>query len=80
MMTHYCATGNQPRMLGTMSPDGKTLTFDFLDVTNLAGTPGHMQHLVFTITDANHHSEEWTFLDKDGTKQMHEHFELQRKP
>ena len=62
-----------------MSPDGKTLTFDFLDATNLAGTPGHMQHVVLTMTDANHHSEDWTFLDKDGSGQMHERFELQRK-
>jgi len=61
MLTHYCGAGNQPRMTATASPDGKTLTFTFLDATNLA-TPdaGHMQRAVFTMIDANHHTEEWT--------------------
>ena len=47
LMTHYCACGNQPRMVASASPDGKTITFDFLDATNLA-TPdaGHMNRLV----------------------------------
>jgi hypothetical protein len=79
MMTHYCGVGNQPRMLGTMSPDGKTVTFDFLDATNLAGTPGHMQQLVVTMIDPNHHTEDWTFLAQDGKMQHHEHFDLRRK-
>lgn len=79
LMTHYCDAGNQPRMVGTASPDGKSVSFEFLDATNLAGPKaGHMQHVVFTIVDANHHTEEWTFL-KDG-KEMRERFDLQRAP
>src|SRR5579883_1325216 len=51
LMTHYCSVGNQPRMTATASPDGKTITFDFRDATNLSAT------------DANHHVEEWHFVD-----------------
>jgi hypothetical protein len=77
LATHYCAVGNQPRMQASMSPDGKTITFTFVDATNLA-TPkaGHMDHLVITIPDADHHTEDWTFI-QDG-KEMKEHFDLTR--
>jgi hypothetical protein len=77
LMTHYCGAGNQPRMQAAMSPDGKTITFTFLDATNLASpTAGHMDQLVITIPDGDHHSEDWTFV-QDG-KEMKEHFELAR--
>jgi hypothetical protein len=36
-----------------------------------------MDHLVITIPDADHHTEDWTFVQEDG-KQMKEHFELAR--
>ncbi len=77
MLTHYCGAGNQPRMVATVSPDGKTTTFDFVDATNLA-TPdaGHMQRVVFTLADANHHTEEWTFADHG--KEMKEFYDLHR--
>lgn len=77
LATHYCGAGNQPRMQANMSPDGKTITFTFVDATNLA-TPksGHMNSLVITMPDADHHSEDWTFA-RDG-KEMKEHFDLTR--
>jgi hypothetical protein len=79
MLTHYCATGNQPRMIGTMSADGRTLTFNFLDATNvLSSQPGHMQGVVLTMLDPNHHTEEWSFLAKDGSTH-HETFDVQRQ-
>jgi hypothetical protein len=79
MMTHYCGAGNQPRMVAKASPDGKTLTFDFIDGTNLVPpATGHMQRMVLTIVDENHHTEDWTFIQDDG-KKMSEHFDLQRK-
>lgn len=78
LLTHYCAAGNQPRMKATTSPDGKTITFDFVDATNLASPQaGHMHRVIFTIPDADHHSEEWFFL-QDG-KEAHERFDLQRQ-
>jgi len=77
-LTHYCATGNQPRMQASASPDGKTITFNFLDATNLASPDaGHMQRLAITVLDANHHAEEWTFADHG--KEMKELFDLRRK-
>ena len=77
LMTHYCGAGNQPRMVATASPDGKVLTFDFVDGTNLdSAHPGHMQRLVLTMVDDNHHTEEWDF--GGGGKEMKEVFELQR--
>jgi hypothetical protein len=78
LMTHYCGAGNQPRMQANASPDGKTITFSFIDGTNMASPKtGHMDHLVITMPDADHHTEDWTFVQEDG-KQMKEHFELAR--
>ena len=78
LMTHYCGAGNQPRMQASVSPDGKVITFNYVDATNLA-TPdaGHMQKLVLTLLDANHHTEEWTYADHG--KEMKEVFDLRRK-
>jgi hypothetical protein len=77
LMTHYCGAGNQPRMKATLAPDGKSVIFDFIDATNLASADaGHMHHVVFAMPDADHHTEEWTFLDHG--KEMKEMFTLQR--
>jgi hypothetical protein len=77
MLTHYCGAGNQPRMTATASPDGKTITFNFVDGTNIASPEaGHMQRVVFTILDANHHTEDWTFVA--AGKEMKEVFDLKR--
>jgi hypothetical protein len=78
LLTHYCSAGNQPRMQASVSPDGKTFTFNFLDVTNLA-TPdaGRMQKMVLTLLDDNHHTEEWVFTGHG--KEMKEVFDLHRK-
>ena len=79
LLTHYCGAGNQPRMKATISPDGKAITFDFMDGTNiLPSQPGYMRQLVITMPDADHHIEEWVFVVTDG-KEMRERFELQRK-
>jgi hypothetical protein len=76
LLTHYCDAGNRPRMAGTMSPDGKTVEFDFLDVAGSTDY-GHMHHAVFTVIDANHHSEDWTYM-MPGDKPTHAHIDLQR--
>jgi hypothetical protein len=76
ILTHYCSSGNQPRMAATTSADGKIITFDFFDGTNITDK-GHMQRVVFTVIDANHHTEEWTF-DAGPGKEMKEFFDLHR--
>ncbi len=38
LLTHYCDADNRPRMVGTMSPDGKTVEFEFLDISGNCGT------------------------------------------
>lgn len=78
LMTHYCAMGNQPRMQASLSPDSKTITFTYVDATNLA-TPdaGHMQRMVLTVLDENHHIEEWIFVDHG--KEHKAVFDLHRK-
>jgi hypothetical protein len=76
LLTHYCDAGNRPRMVARTSPDGKTIEFDFIDLSG--GTEhGHMDHAVFTVIDANHHTEDWTYM-MPGDKPMRAHFDLTR--
>jgi hypothetical protein len=73
----YCDAGvNRARMAGKLSPDGKSVAFDFLDVSG--GTKyGFMQHAVFTFIDADHHTEDWTYMQSGG-KTSEGHIELVR--
>ena len=75
-LIHYCDAGNRPHMTGKMSADGKKVEFELVDVSG--GTQlGHMHHAVFTYVDANHHTEDWTYM-MPGDKAIHAHFDLQR--
>ena len=75
-LVHYCDAGNRPHMVARSSPDGKKVEFDFVDLSG-GNQYGHMYHAVFTMVDANHHIEEWTYM-MPGDKPMHAHFDLQR--
>jgi hypothetical protein len=75
-LVHYCDAGNRPRMVARSSADGKTVEFDFVDLSG-GNENGHMYHALFTIIDANHHTEDWTYL-MPGDKPMHAHLNLQR--
>ena len=78
LLTHYCAAGNQPRMRASASPDGKTVTFDFIDATNLKSSRDpHMYRVVFNFIDPNHHTEQWHF--QLPGREMVEIFDLQKK-
>lgn len=76
VLTHYCDAGNRPRMVGKLSPDGKTLEFEFLDLSG-GNQRGHMHHAKFTFIDENHHTEDWTYM-MPGDKPVRAHFEAQR--
>jgi len=78
LLTHYCSAGNQPRMQAALSPDGKSITFSFIDATNLASADApHMKSVTFNFIDENHHTEEWHFAMQG--KEMVQRFDLQRK-
>jgi hypothetical protein len=75
-LVHYCDAGNRPRMIARKSADGKTVEFDFADLSG-GNQYGHMYHARFTIFDANHHIEDWTYM-MPGDKPMHAHMDLRR--
>jgi hypothetical protein len=75
-LVHYCDAGNRPHMVGRKSADGKTVEFEFADLSG-ANNYGHMNHSVFTFVDADHHVEDWIYM-MPGDKPVHAHFELHR--
>ena len=75
-LIHYCDAGNRPRMVGKMLPDGKTVEFELVDISGNAKI-GHMHHGSFTYIDANHHTEDWTFI-LPGDKPIRARMDLHR--
>jgi len=75
-LLHYCDFGNRPRLVARPSTDGKTVEFDLVDAPG-SNQVGHVSHAVFTIIDANHHIEDWTFTLADGTL-VHGHLDFKR--
>jgi phage tail protein X len=75
-LIHYCDAGNRPHMEARKSVDGKTVEFDFVDLTG-GNEYGHMHHVVFTTIDANHHIEDWTYM-MPGDKPVHVHIDQKR--
>jgi len=75
-LVHYCDAGNRPHMVARKSADGKTVEFDFADLSG-ANNYGHMNHSVFTFVDADRHVEDWIYM-MPGDKPVHAHFELHR--
>jgi hypothetical protein len=75
-LIHYCDAGNRPHMVARPSADGKKIEFDFTDLSG-GNQYGHMYHAVFTIIDADHHIEEWTYM-MPGDKPMQVRMDLKR--
>ncbi|HYL06590.1 MAG TPA: hypothetical protein VE075_11145 [Thermoanaerobaculia bacterium] len=66
MLTHYCTLGNHPRMRTAGAPTGNSLSFTFVDATNMkAASDAHMDGLKLTFADADHFSQTWV-MKKDG--------------
>jgi hypothetical protein len=57
--------------------DGKKVEFDFADLSG-GNEYGHMYHAVFTTFDADHHTEDWTYM-MPGDKPVQVHVDLRRQ-
>jgi hypothetical protein len=75
-LVHYCEAGNRPRLVARPSLDPKTVDFDFVEISGNT-TPVYLHRFVFTMIDANHHTEDWTFM-LPGDQLLHAHFDLKR--
>ncbi|HEY6972180.1 MAG TPA: hypothetical protein VJA94_23410 [Candidatus Angelobacter sp.] len=79
MATHYCSSGNQPRMVWRPAAGYSSgiLKFAFLDSTNLKSPEaGHMTAVVFRWQDKDHFIQEWTW-HQDGKDEV-QHFQFER--
>ena len=74
MLTHYCIAKNQPRLRATeFSEDGKTITFTFLDGTNLPSRDqGHMDKCVIRLAGTDAFTSRWTWYEKGKESWMEE--------
>jgi hypothetical protein len=79
MLTRSASTGTQPRVIETVSPDGKTITLSVFDAANLLSSPeAHVQRIVFNLIDSDHHRESLDFTIGDIKQLMHESLDLHR--
>jgi hypothetical protein len=77
MLTHYCSVGNQPRMK-EVSSDASSISFSFVDGTNMKSGDPHMHELTIRWIDADHIVQEWT-MQVEGKNNPPAVFALQRK-
>jgi hypothetical protein len=75
-LVHYCEAGNRPRLVARNRPGKKSVEFDFVDISG-SKEPAYLDHFVFTISSADHHTEDWTFM-LPGGKALRAHFDLKR--
>jgi len=74
MLTHYCVAKNQPRLVATTFADeGRTVTFTFLDATNLASRDhGHMDKVVYKFVNDDLVTSQWTWFERGKERWMEE--------
>jgi hypothetical protein len=74
LLTHYCTTGNQPRMQArSFDPKTGELKFEFVDATNLASSAAGHMHAVKMRLGANQVAADWDFYE-GGSRKMTESF------
>jgi hypothetical protein len=79
VQTHYCAVGNQPRMVAKPTADHSTIAFEFKDATNMPSMEDtHMHSMRIVVKDQNH-IEEWWQGWENGKPSHEAHFTLTRK-
>jgi hypothetical protein len=78
MGTHYCAAHNQPRFVAVAGGDPNRVVLKFKDGTNIGAHDGHMQGVTFIFDGADHHVEEWSYIDGQG-KITTSQFDFKRK-
>ena len=79
VLTHYCVTGNQPRMKAEKQTDPAKLVFHCDGGTNMKSeNDEHMHHATLVFKDENHLQAEWLEY-KDGKQVMVAAMDLARK-
>jgi len=79
VLTHYCASGNQPHMTVRKGTAANELVFDFAGGSNInAAKDQFMHNAKMVFVDDDHLRSEWTDW-KDGKKAETMVFELERK-
>jgi len=82
MLTHYCAAGNQPRMVAKnweIDTKPQTIRFAYASATNLASSKtGLMHDMEMTIEGPDRMRTTWTYY-QDGAPGHRATFEMTRK-
>ncbi len=77
LCTHYCAAGNQPRLVAK-SPTATRAAFEMIDATNLPDKNAmHMNAVVFEFIDADHVTSNWS-SSQGGKQGEHASFVMSR--
>lgn len=78
-MTHFCAAKNQPRLKASaFGPDNSSITFSFVDITNLSSpSGGHVQGFEIKFLAPDHINLVFHFVSNG--KERDELLDLKRK-
>ena len=83
VVTHYCAVGNQPRMVATrvdQTDEGPSIDYEFQRVSNFRDGQGHvMGSLRLVFVDDDTLQEHWRSMDAAGNAEEEMVFVLKRK-